>query len=188
MKRMVMLLCLPLLVNLSGCALVVAGGAVGATVVAMDGRDVGTQVDDNSLRLRVESHLNDDQTLREQRIQIVAYNGNVLIFGQAESDRIRDQAVRVTRDVNGVNRVYDQLRVGPKATLSERSRDTFLTSRVKAALITDSEFDHSNIKVYSEKGEVFLVGVTTADAAADAIEQVRHMNGVERVIDVLERR
>jgi osmotically-inducible protein OsmY len=173
---------------LSGCAAVVAGGAVGAAVVAMDAREVGTQVDDNSLRLRVQSQLNEVDELRAQRVLVVAYDSNVLLYGQVASESLKSQAQRVTRDVNGVNRVYNQLRVGEPVTFTQRSRDTLLTSRVKTALVTSSEFDHTNIRVYSEQGEVFLVGRTADNAARHAIEIVRQINGVERVIDVIERR
>lgn len=188
MNKFVLAIALPALVSLQGCALVVAGGAAGAAVVAMDSRNVSTQVDDNSLRLRVESHLNDHTQLRDERILAVAYEGNVLLYGQTSTETVREQAVRIARDVNGVKRVYNQLRVGEPVSFAQRSRDTLLTSRVKTALLTDTSYDHTNIKVYSEDNEVFLVGVTSAEAAADAIEQVRHMRGVERVIDVMERR
>lgn len=172
---------------LQGCALLVAGGAAGATMAAMDARDVGTQVDDNSLRLRVQSHLNDVEELRDQRILLVAYNSNVLVYGQVSSESRREQTLRLVRGVNGVNRAYDQLRIAEPVSFAQRSRDTLLTSRVKTALLTDNKYDHSNIKVYTEKNEVFLVGRTSRAAAHDAIEQVRNINSVERVIDVLER-
>lgn len=173
---------------LQGCALLVAGGAVGATMVAMDARDVGTQVDDNTLRVRVMDALNAIPELDEQRVLVVAFNSNILLYGQVTNDQQRQFAQKAARDANGVNRVYNQLRLGEPATFFERSRDTLLTSRIKTALMTDSQHDLSAIKVYSEKSEVFLVGATSAEAARDAIERVRNMNGVERVIDVIEKR
>ncbi|MCC5880499.1 MAG: BON domain-containing protein [Idiomarina sp.] len=172
---------------LQGCALVVAGGAAGATMVAMDSRDVGTQVDDNNLRVRIQTELQNHQALSEQRILIVAYNSNVLVYGQASNQNHREQAVRLVRGISGVNRVYDQLRIGPPVSFAQRSRDTLLTSRVKTALLAENQFDHTNIKIYTEAGEVFLVGRTTREAATNAIEKARHISGVERVIDVIER-
>lgn len=173
---------------LSGCTLLVAGGAVGATKVAMDARGVGTQVDDTSLRLRVQNQLREHERLAEQRILIVAYDGNVLVFGQASGQARKDEAIRLIRNVDGVNRVYDELRVGEPVSFAQRSRDTLLTSRVKVALLAQRDFDHTNISVYSEANEVFLVGRTTRAAATDAIETARNINGVERVIDVIDKR
>lgn len=185
-RSLAMILCLiPLL---SGCAAVVAGGAVGATMVAMDSREVGTQVDDSGLRLRVQSAIGDISELSDQRVQVLAYNSNVLVYGQVAREQLRDKAVRAVRDVRGVGQVYNQLRVGEPVSFSQRTRDTLLTSRVKTALLTDDTYDHSNIKVVSENSEVFLIGITSRDAAAAAIEEVRNLSGVERVIDVLERR
>lgn len=176
------------LFSLNGCALVVAGGAAGATMVAMDARDVGTQVDDNSLRIRVQTQLRDTQELAEQRVLIVAYDGNVLAYGQVSDQSRKELAVRTIRNVDGVNRVYDQLRIAQPVSFSQRSRDTLLTSRVKTALLAQREFDHTNISVYSEANEVFLVGRTSRQAASNAIETARHVNGVERVIDVIDKR
>lgn len=185
-RNLVLALCL--LPLLSGCAAVVAGGAVGATMVAMDSRQVSTQVDDSGLRLRVQSTIGDIGELADQRVQVLAYNGNVLLYGQVAREQLRDTAARAVRDVRGVGQVYNQLRVGAPISFAQRSRDTLLTSRVKTALLTNDEYDHSNIKVVSENAEVFLVGITSRAAATAAIEEVRNLNGVERVIDVLERR
>ena len=163
----------------------VAGGAAGAAKVAMDARDVGTQVDDTSLRIRVQNQLRENTLLAEQRILIVAYEGNILAYGQVSDQARKEQAIRLIREVEGVNRVYDQLRIGSPVSFAQRSRDTLLTSRVKTALLTTRDYDHTNISVYSENSEVFLVGKTSRDAAAHAIETARHINGVERVIDVI---
>lgn len=183
-----LLLVILLLPLLSGCAAVVAGGAVGATMVAMDARGVSTQVDDSGLRLRAQSAIGDIAELSDQRVQLLAYNGNILLYGQVAREQLRDKAVRAVRDVRGVGQVYNQLRTGDPVSFGQRTRDTLLTSRVKAALMTDDQYDHSNIKVVSENAEVFLIGITSRDAAAAAIEEVRNLNGVERVVDVLERR
>lgn len=187
LSRLALISCLALTPLLQGCALALAGGAAGATMVAMDARDVGTQVDDNNLRVRIQTQLSEHETLAEQRVLIVVYNSNVLVYGQAADQARREQAVRLVRGVNGVNRVYDQLRIGAPVTFAQRSRDTLLTSRVKTALLADRDFDHSNIKIYTEAGEVFLVGRSSREAATDAIEKARHVSGVERVIDVIER-
>ena len=173
---------------LNGCAVLVAGGAVGATKVAMDARDVGTQVDDISLRIRIQNELRAHERLAEQRILVVPYDGNVLVFGQASGQARKDEAIRVIRNVDGVNRVYDELRVGEPVSFAQRSLDTLLTSRVKASLLAQRDFDHTNISVYSEANEVFLVGRTTQVAASNAIETARNVNGVERVIDVIDKR
>lgn len=180
----VILLSVPML---NGCTLLVAGGAVGATKVAMDGRDVGTQVDDTSLRLRIQNQLREHERLAEQRILVVPYDGNVLVFGQASGQARKDEAIRLIRNIEGVNRVYDELRVGEPVSFAQRSRDSLLTSRVKVALLAQRDFDHTNISVYSEANEVFLVGRTSRAAATNAIETARNINGVERVIDAIDK-
>ncbi|RUO26634.1 BON domain-containing protein [Aliidiomarina minuta] len=179
----VLLVTMPLL---SGCAAVVVGGAVGAAVVASDGRGVGTQVDDRGLSIRAQAAIADIKELEAQRVKILAYNGNVLLYGQVAQSRQRDMAARALRNVSGVNNIYNQLRIDDVASLGQRTRDSILTSRVHTALFTERDFDTSAVKVISENNEVFLIGILDRETAQAVIDIVRNINGVERVINVMQ--
>ena len=93
-------LALSFLTLLSGCAAVVVGGAVATTSVVLDTRDVGTQIEDSGMRLRLSSLVNSNETLAEQRIRIVPFNGDVLLVGQVASESMKRQAEQVVRDSN----------------------------------------------------------------------------------------
>lgn len=179
----VLLLTLPLL---TGCAAVVVGGAVGAAVVASDGRGVSTQVDDRGLSIRAQAAIADIQELEAQRVKILAYNSNILLYGQVAQSRQRDIAARAMRDVSGVNNVYNQIRIGDVVSFGQRTRDSVLTSRVRTALFTERDYDTSAVKVISENNEVFLIGILDRETAQTVIEIVRNISGVERVINVLQ--
>ena len=73
------------LLSLQGClATAVVTSAAVATKVATDPRSAGTQIDDEILEERVAHNLNNDAQLREEaRINVVAYNGKILLIGQA---------------------------------------------------------------------------------------------------------
>lgn len=179
----VLLITIPLL---SGCAAVVVGGAVGAAVVASDGRGLSTQVDDRGLSIRAQAAIADIKALEAQRVNILAYNGNVLLYGQVADSRQRDIAARAMRDVSGVNNVYNQLRIDEPVSFGQRTRDSVLTSRVRTALFSERDYDTSAVKVISENNEVFLVGILDKETAQAVIEIVRNINGVERVINVMQ--
>lgn len=170
---------------LQGCAAAIVGATVGGTVVALDNRGVNQQIDDSGLRLRMSSALQEGDAFAEQRIKFVAYNGDILLYGQAESDAIARNAEAKARSIEGVVRVYNQIRVGETANLVARADDTWITTRVKALLLRDQEFDISGIKVITENNEVFLLGIVDRASADRAIDIARNVRGVQKVIDVL---
>lgn len=178
----VILLATPLL---QGCAAAVIGATVGGTAVALDNRGVNRQLDDTELRLRMSSALQESNAFAEQRIKFVAYNGDILLYGQAQSESISRQAEQKARNIDGVVRVYNQIRVGETANLVARADDTWITTRVKALFLRDQEFEISGIKVITENNEVFLLGIVDRASADQAIDIARNVRGVQKVIDVL---
>ncbi len=178
----ILVLTIPLL---QGCAAAVIGATVGGTVVALDNRDVNRQLDDSGLRLKMGAALREGDTFAEQRIKFVAYNGDILLYGQAETDALARSAEAKARDIEGVVRVYNQIRIGETANLVARADDSWITTRVKALLLRDQEFDISGIKVITENNEVFLLGIVDRASADRAIDIARNVRGVQKVIDVL---
>ena len=70
----------------------------------------------------------------------------------------------------------------------ERSRiaDDLLTTKVKSAMLFSEDFSSGRIKVVSENGEVFLLGLVTQAEAVKAVEITRQVSGVKKVIKVFE--
>lgn len=180
------LLALPL----QGCAPVIIGGAaVGATVAAHDRRTAGTVVEDENIELKVRARTESDQDIRlRSDIGITSYNRVVLLSGQAESPELKDRIGRVAANVPGVKRVVNELVVGRVASFQQASNDAYVTSRVKVALfeIRMHDFDPSRIKVVTELGVVYLMGLVTPAEARAAVEKARYIKGVNRVVKVFE--
>ncbi|RUO33471.1 BON domain-containing protein [Aliidiomarina sanyensis] len=172
--------------QMSGCAAVVVGATVGGTAVALDSRDVNTQVDDSALRVRIVSAFNETEAFRNQRVKFVPYNGDVLLYGQVDTQGRADEAERIVRDVDGVNRVFNQIRVTDVANFRTRADDTWITTRVKTLLLRDQDYDASGVKVVTEDGEVFLFGIVERPTADRAIEIARNVRGVRKVVDVMQ--
>lgn len=173
-----------LLPALSGCTVIAIGGVVAGTAVLLDSRQVNTQIDDSGLRLRVTKAIEDDAELKLQRIIVIAYNGDVLLVGQVINDGLKRKAEHIARNVGEPLNLFNELQVGNLTTLSDRSKDTWITTRVKSQLLRDPDHDTSGIKVVTENNEVFLLGLVDENIAQHAVNVARNVSGVKRVIRV----
>jgi len=168
---------------LQGCiAAAVVGGAAVGTKAATDPRTVGTQVDDGTLELRVNTALSkDEQIKKEARINVTAYQGKVLLVGQAPNTSLAAQAKQIAMGVDGATEVFNEIRQGNPITLGTASTDTWITTKVRSQLLTTDQVKSSNVKVTTENGEVFLMGLVTSREGKAAADIASRVSGVKRV-------
>ncbi|UGS43389.1 division/outer membrane stress-associated lipid-binding lipoprotein [Pseudocitrobacter corydidari] len=168
---------------LQGCvAAAVVGGAAVGTKAATDPRTVGTQVDDGTLELRVNTALSkDEQIKKEARINVTAYQGKVLLVGQAPNTGLAAQAKQIAMGVEGTTEVFNEIRQGAPISLGTASTDTWITTKVRSQLLTTDQVKSSNVKVTTENGEVFLMGVVTDREGKAAADIASRVSGVKRV-------
>lgn len=170
-------------VFLQGCIAAVAGGAVVATKAVTDPRSVGTQVNDGTLELRVESAVNQDEQMRaETRVSATAFKGVVVLAGQAPTSELQNRAKQIAEGVEGVTRVHNGIRIGAPIGLDVAANDTWITTKIRSQLLTSSDVKSSNIKINTENGEVFLLGLVTQKGANSAAEVARNTAGVRKVV------
>ncbi|MFB3116201.1 MAG: BON domain-containing protein, partial [Gammaproteobacteria bacterium] len=162
-KKLTLISLIPLL--LSGCAAAVVGaaGAAGATAtVAHDRRTTGTFIEDQSIELKaVKSFFFDKEINDSSHINVTSYNTIVLITGETPSEDIRDRIVNIVRNIPKVTHVYDELTIAAPSSWTSRGSDTLITSKVKTRLLTLNNFDGTRVKVVTEKGVVYLMGLVT---------------------------
>ena len=174
---------------LQGCAATVVGGAAGGAAVAHDRRTAGTVVDDQGIEFKAMSIMNDNPEMNERSsISVTSYNYTVLLTGDAEDEHIPKSYAHMIADIPKVMRVVNEVQIGPNATLAEQSRDAYITTKAKLSLF-DLElpgFDATRVKVLTQKGTVFLMGLVTREEGQAAAEQVRNVDGVRRVVKVFE--
>lgn len=177
-----------ILALLPGCAPVIVGGAAaGAVAVADDRRTTGTIVDDEGIELKIGKAIADEAKLREQtHINVTSFNGLVLLSGEVATAAQRDQAERLARAVPKVRRVANHLTIGPASSLASRSRDSWLTTKVKSQLLADQDVPGNQIKVVTEAQTVYLLGLVTHSQGDRAGAITRHTSGVKRVVKLLE--
>ncbi|SQA97823.1 DnaA initiator-associating protein diaA [Cedecea neteri] len=168
---------------LQGCVgAVVVGSAAVATKTATDPRTVGTQVDDGTLELRVNSALNkDEQIKKEARINVTAYQGKVLLAGQSPNPDLASRAKQIALGVDGATEVYNEIRIMAPVGLGVASSDTWITTKVRSQLLTSDQVKSSNVKVTTENGEVFLLGLVTEREGKAAADIASRVSGVKHV-------
>ncbi|QFI55755.1 division/outer membrane stress-associated lipid-binding lipoprotein [Aeromonas simiae] len=172
---------------LQGCAAVFAGGAATTAKVAGDRRTVGAQWDDQTIELKSANLLADNKQLSAaSKISVYSNNGRVLLIGQTPSEAYKVEAGRIVSRVSGVRHVYNELRIRQPVDLSVRSNDTWITSKVRTDMLGAKNFDSGKVKVVTENGEVFLIGLVTRAEGDRAVEIARHVSGVKQVIKAFE--
>ena len=172
---------------LSACVpLVVGGGMVAGTLVAVDRRTAGTQVEDESIEVKAANRIRD--TLGDKaRINVTSYNRQVLLTGEVGNETDKQALTRLAESVDNVRGVVNEVVVAPfTATLSQRSADTFITGKVRASLMDAKDIQASAIKVTTENKVVYLMGIVTPREAKRAAEIARGVNDVTKVVRVFE--
>lgn len=180
------LICVPVL---QGCAgAVVAGGAT-AVALAHDRRTAGSVVEDQNIEFKAFLAKSKDDALMEQsNINVTSFNQVVLLTGETPSSALRNRMEKLARDIPQVRTVHNEIVVARPSNLSSRGNDVWLVSKIKANLfkVKQPDFDPTRIKVIAENGAVFLMGLVTRAEADAAVELVRQMRGVQRVVKVFE--
>ena len=176
-----------LLALLQGCAAAVVAGGATAVTSANDRRTLGAQIDDKNAVLKAQRALADDALTAEgSNINVTSYNGVLLLTGQTRSEQIRQQAQVLVSKIDGVRDVQNQIRLGNNTAMTTRTRDGWISTKVKTQLLADEQVSGLNIKVVTENAEVFLMGIVSAPEAAKAVDIARHVDGVARVVQAFE--
>ena len=171
---------------LSGCAPLLIGGAVvGGAMVATDRRSSGSQVDDEVIELKANSRMNEAFGDRA-RVSTTSYNRMVLLTGEVPAEGDKTTAEQAVARIDNVTSVVNELSVGPNNTFSERTKDAFVTTKVKASLVDAKDLFANSIKVVTHRGTVYLMGRVTARESERATEIARGVSGVVKVVRVFE--
>lgn len=178
------LLLLFIVLVLQGCigAMVIGTTAV-ATKIASDPRTIGTQIDDSTLKIHVANALAKDQQLKkEARIVNTTYQSKVLLTGQVPNIDLAKRANKITMSVNGVTEVYNEIRHSHPVSLRDILMDTWITIKIRSQLLARDVIRSTNMKITTENGEVFLLGLVNYTEGKVAAEMASKVRGVKHVI------
>jgi len=175
---------------LQGCASAVVGGAATGAAVIHDRRTVGTFVDDEIIEVKATQRLFSDQELFDNtHINVTAYNNIILLSGEAPTDALKNKAYNLVSSIPKVRKIHNEIAIAAPSSLLTRSSDTWITAKVKTNLFQVKDvpdFDPTRIKVISENGAVFLMGIVSRNEADIVINASRTVGGVQRVVKLFE--
>jgi len=170
----------------SGCVPLVVGAAVGGTaLVATDRRSVGAQADDEAIELKY-AQSRSNRFGDAVHVNVTSYNGVVLLTGEVPDAATRTALAELARTTDRVRRVHDEIAVRPPTPMSERTNDTYITSKVKARFVEQNKFSATHVKVVTERGIVYLMGLVRPDEADAAAQIAASTSGVARVVKLFE--
>jgi osmotically-inducible protein OsmY len=171
---------------LQGCVPVVATGvAVGAALATADRRTYGVQVDDTGVEVKAEADLlqrYDDKV----HVNVTSFNRNVLITGEVPDEATKAAIEQLIAGYSNVHSVTNDLRVAPPESFGSRSNDAYITSKVKARLVESGKVNANLVKVVTEAGVVYLIGMVTQQEADAATEVARTTGDVRKVVRVFQ--
>lgn len=174
--------------SLQGCIeTAIVASAVTAVSSANDPRSVGSQIDDNNIELKAMVKLMKDNEISDQtNINVISYNGHVLVVGQAPTQVLIDRIESQLNEIPNITKIHNQIKIGPKAGVGSKAKDVWITTKVKTELLTDDTIKGNSIKVVTENKEVYLMGLVSPEQANKAAVLASKISGVERVIKVFQ--
>lgn len=172
---------------LQSCAPVAIGGAAGAAVVASDQRTAGALVEDQVIEAKGALALS-DTVGSSVDVGITSFNRVVLLTGQAPTRELRGQVLKTVEAIPNIRQIHNRIQIANPSAVTQALSDTVITSRVKLALLGSQAEDFSglDIKVTSELGVVYLMGIVTPGQAATAVDISRNVSGVLNVVKLFE--
>ena len=180
MIRSLVILCAAL--SMSGCAgLFIAGAATTANIVT-DTRTTKEIWQDNNIEFEVAAIGNKAPFKGKARVVASSYNGTVVLMGHAPTQDLNNEFENKAREVKGVKNIHNQIKQKEPLSVTQISNDSWITTKVKSALLTDSELNGVKVKVITEDSDVFLFGYVTPAQSERATEIARNISGVKQVV------
>jgi osmotically-inducible protein OsmY len=185
-SKFALLLLLPLIL-LQGCATAVITGAATGVSIAHDRRTTGSVIDDQGIEFKAASAIYRNKAIYDQsHVNVTSYNGTVLITGEALTEQLKQQIYELVRIIPKVRTIHNELIIAAPSALPSRSSDAWITSKVKAKITADENLDPFFVKVVTEHGIVYLMGIVTRSEAQRAVHIASTSAGVQRVVKIFE--
>jgi len=172
-------------ITLSGCVPVVAVGVGTGISMAEDRRTSGTYVMDEEIEIKVAHQIRENHG-ENTHVNVTSYNRRVLLTGEVPDATARTKVQEIAKGVKNVREVQNELIIGPTTTFTGRSNDSYITAKVKTRFLDDARFSANHVKVVTEAGTVFLMGIVKREEGNAAAEVAARTDGVLKVVKVFE--
>jgi len=168
---------------LQGCFPLAATGIGAGALVATDRRTTGIYIEDESIELKSLRAL---MRFQNAHVNATSYNRRVLLTGETPSDEAKKQIEDTIRGIDNVKDVVNEMQVAGASSYAARGADSLVTSNVKARMVNNGKFSPMHVKVVTEAGVVYLMGIVDKQEAEAAVDVARTTSGVSRVVKVFE--
>ena len=177
--------CAALLPSLTGCVPAAAVGVGAGVLVYSDRRPTETFVADEAIETRAANRINEKFGDRVH-VNVTSYNRAVLLTGEAPTEAGKAEIEKIVTGVPNVRAITNELLIAAPSSFGSRSNDAYLTSKIKARFLDAGKFSPNHVKVVSEAGTAYLLGLVTQREADDAIDIARTTGGVLKVVRVFD--
>ena len=180
--RLCGLICILLL---TGCSLVMK--ATSQESENYGKRSWGSVLDDQTIESRAKLNISEAAPeLTDAHVVVVSFNGNVLLAGQVASEDLKEMAASAVKHMRKVRKIHNELSIAGPTSMVARSNDAWLTTKIKSLMAAAKDVDANRVKVVTENGVVYLMGLLTRDEADAAVELARQTYGVQKIVKVFE--
>ncbi len=166
---------------LTGCMNAAFSGAQ----VVYDHHNIQSSLNDQYIAMKAERTIYLDTTrFQNTNVSVSSFNGIVLMTGQVENKEQRAEIEKIVKNIPGVKEIHNVITVSTPTSPLTRVSDTWITTKVKSKLIAMNDIDPSQIKVITENGVVYLMGIVPPEQAEIAVDVARTTEGAQRVVKV----
>jgi len=169
---------------LTGCAGVFLAGAAG--MIVYDRRSLPAIEHDARIFHIIHTNIVRNPHFSNAHIGVTSYNQVVLLTGQTPDASARVIAERIAQQAPRVTRVYDEITVEPPISFKTQSQDTWITSQARSKMLTKAELGSGSIRIVTENGVVYLMGIVTPAQADLAVNVARQIKGVQKVVKIFQ--
>ncbi|AZC26202.1 MULTISPECIES: BON domain-containing protein [Pseudomonas] len=182
------LLALTLCLSITGCSSVITATRDKPIDDDRGTRTFGSKIDDSLIETKVAVNVAKASPDLENNSHIVvtSFNGIVLLAGQTPRQDLKATAEQAASEVQRVKKVHNELQVLPPSGFLARQNDSWLTTKIKTQMLTDASVPASRIKVVTENGIVYMLGLLTKQEAAQATNLVQGVSGVQKIVKLFE--
>ena len=185
MNKRTLILLAALVPVLSGCFGAAAVGVGAGALVYADRRTSEMMVTDEGIEIRAGNRIS-EKFGANTHVNVTSYNRTVLLTGEVPDAAIKAEIENLVSGVANVKAISNELQIGAVSSLTNRSNDAYITSKVKARFIDANQFSANHVKVVTENGVVYLMGLVYPKEVTAAVEVARTTAGVQKVVRVFE--
>ncbi|MFA7553787.1 MAG: BON domain-containing protein [Spongiibacteraceae bacterium] len=188
MNTLLRLTCLGLIIlTIQGCSSIISATTSEPIESRKDKRTTGSLLDDQVIETIALVNIDKaDPALAQAHVVVTSYNGVVLLAGQVQTEEHRQLAAKTVAKINRVRRVHNELTLTGSTSMLARSNDAWITTKVKTKMLGSSDIEGTRIKVVTENGVVFLMGLMNKEEADRASDLARKTAGVQKVVRIFE--